>query len=410
MYFDSEKDLNIFDEFFKKRPEVSVESLKEDLTKYYLPYAQKLIELKKNKPNSNGIIVGVSAIQGAGKTTHGEVLEILLKHLGHSSVSRSIDDHYITHKELCELRTRDPRFIRRGVTHDISLAILDLRDLREMEEGKPILVSGYDKGAQHGDGDRFMWINPEEGLEIKVKLVEEELMVNKELQKVKALQLVSSSWNGQEVYLPRNMGSDVHVTEPILLEWLQNEIHSNEEISISMEGDQVKFATANSNIMVPKKSLPNGWRLITKKPDFIFYDGWMLGARRMEDESVFDVNLPALETEADRNFAKDVNKKLENYHPLWTMFEFMSVLYVPNYQKSIEWRDSAEETLRVKGEGMTHDEIKDFVHYFWRSVHPAIHIKQLAQNPTNTQQVVIIGDQHEVIEVITPEEVKLKYP
>ena len=82
-------------------------------------------------------------------------MEILLNHFGFSSVSRSIDDHYITHKELCELRQKDPRFIRRGVTHDISLALKDLQDLQNMTDENPVLVSGYDKGAHHGDGDRL---------------------------------------------------------------------------------------------------------------------------------------------------------------------------------------------------------------------------------------------------------------
>src|SRR5579884_1343622 len=116
MNFDPDKDLGIFDDLFKKRPEVSPESLKKDLNDYYLPYIQRLIDLKNQKGSNEAVIVGVSAIQGAGKSTQGEIMEILLGHLGHSSISRSIDDHYLTHQQLCELRQVDPRFIRRGVT------------------------------------------------------------------------------------------------------------------------------------------------------------------------------------------------------------------------------------------------------------------------------------------------------
>ncbi len=92
------------------------------------------------------------------------------------------------------------------------------------------------------------------------------------------------------------------------------------------------------------------------------------------------------------------------------MIEFMNVIYVPNNDMSLKWRDQAEEHLREKGEGMTHDQIIEFVHYFWRSVHPAIHIKNLAQNELHAQQVVIINDDHSEREVLMPEEVKVKYP
>src|SRR5581483_9628594 len=123
MDFDLNTDIKIFDDFFARRPEVTQDSLKHDLAKYYLPSVQKLVELKQQKSPGQGLIVGVSAIQGAGKTTQGEILEILLDHFGHSTDALSIDDHYITHKQLCELRNKDPRFIRRGVTHDIDLAM-----------------------------------------------------------------------------------------------------------------------------------------------------------------------------------------------------------------------------------------------------------------------------------------------
>ena len=119
MNFDIEKNITIFNPIFERRPEISKENLKQDLRNYYLPYIQKLIDKKKQRKNLDGLIVGISAIQGAGKTTQGEVLEILLKFLGYTCVSLSIDDHYVTHEELNKLREKGPRFIRRGATHDI---------------------------------------------------------------------------------------------------------------------------------------------------------------------------------------------------------------------------------------------------------------------------------------------------
>lgn len=296
MDFDIEKDFAIFDPVLKKRPEISSENLKEDLKKYYFPFIEKLIKLKQQRNSDGGIIVGVSAIQGAGKTTQGEILETLLKHLGHNTISLSIDDHYITRQQLNELRQKDPRFIRRGVTHDIPLAIKNLTELKNMADGREVQIPIYDKGLYNGDGDRA------------------------------------------------------------------------------------------------------GFKAITQKPHFIFYDGWMLGARKVLDESVFETGLPALDTPEHIQFAKDVNKKLDEYTPLWDLIDFMNVLYVPNYEISLKWRDQAEDVLRAKGEGMSHEQIREFIYYFWRSVHPAIHIKNLAFDD-KTDLVVIINDDHSIKEV-----------
>lgn len=308
MNFNTDENFSIFDNLLKKRPLINPETFKKDLQNYYLPFVEKLMKLKKRKSPSDGLVVGVSAIQGAGKTTQGEIMEILLKHTKFSSISLSIDDHYITHKELIILRQKDPRFIRRGVTHDIPLAIKNLKNLQSMEDGEEVKIPIYDKGAHSGDGDRV------------------------------------------------------------------------------------------------------GWKSVTQKPDFIFYDGWMLGARKVEDESIFESGLPALDSVEHIQFAKDINKKLDEYLPLWELIEFMNVLYVPDYNISLKWRDQAEDVLRAKGEGMSHDQIVEFVHYFWRSVHPAVHIKNLAQDSKHTDQVVIINDDHTIKEVLTPSEVKIKYP
>jgi pantothenate kinase-related protein Tda10 len=411
MDFNQDLDMGIFDSLLKKRPEVIVENLKRDIETYYLQYVQKLIDLKNEKSPDQGFLVGVSAIQGVGKTTQGEILEILLDHFGHSTFSQSIDDHYLTHKQLCELRQKDPRYIRRGVTHDINLALRDLKKLQTMKSGKPILISGYDKGVQSGDGDRLRWINMVPGLRIIAQVVDEELMVNKDLKQVKALKMVSANYKGQEIILLDNMGSDIPILEHFLpqalIDFLSN--HTSGLVAEMTQDGKIEFK-GDGEVTIEKKELPNAWRVVDKKPDFIFYDGWMLGARKFDDESVFSSGLPALEKTEDQDFAKMINQKLVEYEPFWQMFNFMNVLYVPNYQISIQWRDQAEEALRAKGAGMTHAQITEFVHYFWRSVHPAIHIKNLAHDSVHANQVTIINDDHSIKETLTPDEAKTKYP
>jgi pantothenate kinase-related protein Tda10 len=410
MNFDPETDFLIFADLLKKRPEITPDSLKESLKNYYLPYVEKLLKLKIEAGNDSGLVIGVSAIQGAGKTTQGEILEVLLKHFDRTSVSLSIDDHYITHKELVELRQKDPRFIRRGVTHDIALAVKNIEDLVNYFSGKPVLVASYDKGAQKGDGDRFAFINPIPNLTLKAKVFEEGLVINKELQQAKALKIISARFGSQDLQLPENMGSNIPINPQFLPVELVGFLlkPENQVVNISTAGQAV-FFTGASDINIPASKVPKGWRLVFEKPDFIFYDGWMLGARKVEDESVFSSGLPALEKPEDIEFAKFINNKLQEYDPLWNLINFMNVLYVANYEMSLKWRDQAEEALRAKGAGMTHDQITEFVHYFWRSVHPAIQIKNLAQNP-ETDQVVVINDDHSIKEVLKPEEVEAKYP
>lgn len=412
MDFNLKKDFIIFDPLFSSRPKLSPERLKEDLVNYYLPFVQNLINLKNQQEGSDGFIVGISAIQGAGKTTQGEILDILLKHFGFCAVSLSIDDHYVTHKKLCEIRFHDPRFIRRGVTHDIPLALQNLTDLEHMLSNEPVLISGYDKGAHGGDGDRFRWVVPDNHLTIKLRVIREELVINKKPQVANALHLTSLMFNNSPINLPVWMGSDIPVVEGFLPSKLINFLNETDgEITISMpEQGIAQFSTPFLDLTVSIKDLPNGWKLIPQKPDFIFYDGWMLGARMVQDETVFDQNLPGLETDQDRQFAKDINKKLAGYDILWKMIDFMNVLYVPNYQISLTWRDMAEQVLREKGEGLNEVEIKEFVHYFWRSVHPAIQIKNLAQDIFRTQQVVVINDDHSIKEILAPLQVKAKYP
>ena len=408
MNFDLENDFKIFDELLKKRPEITPESLKKDLVQDFIPYAEKLLKLKEDSGSDKGFVVGVSAIQGAGKTTQGEILEVLLKHFNKTSVSLSIDDHYITHKELVALRESDPRFIRRGVTHDIALAMKNIEELINFS-GSPVLVSGYDKGAQKGDGDRFAFVNPVANLTIKAKVMQEEIFINKVPENVHALKIISLSFGNQNIPIPENMGTDIPIHTQFLPQDLCNFLLrvENQVINVTRSGDDIYFV-GGSDMSIPASSFPKSWRLVTEKPDFIFYDGWMVGAKKVEDESIFDSGLPALEKPEDREFAKFINKKLENYDPLWKLFNFMTVLYVVDYNISLKWRDQAEEVLRQKGGGMTHDQIIEFVHYFWRSVHPAIQIKNLAQD-SETDQVVVINDDHSIEAILKPEEVKAKY-
>ncbi|MBD1942113.1 glycerate kinase [Coleofasciculus sp. FACHB-712] len=133
-------------------PQFLVLSL-ETLWNLWLPLATKLAQDRQQlgRPLIQGILGG----QGTGKTTLGAVLTLILKHLGNSTLSLSLDDLYKTYRDRLALRKQDPRLIWRGPpgTHDIQLG-LDVLDCLRQPSGQPIPVPRFDKSAWEGAGDR----------------------------------------------------------------------------------------------------------------------------------------------------------------------------------------------------------------------------------------------------------------
>ena len=126
----------------------------------WIPWAMHLTHLKHSPYGDRPLIQGVLGVQGAGKTTLGQVMEILLAILGRSLLNLSIDDFYLTYDERQALRQRDPRLLWRGPpgTHDVSLAIQTLDDLRRGVAMVPI--PRFEKSLHGGQGDR----TPSEGV------------------------------------------------------------------------------------------------------------------------------------------------------------------------------------------------------------------------------------------------------
>lgn len=98
-------------------------------------------------------IQGVLGVQGAGKSTLGRVISLLLETQGISCISLSIDDFYLPWAERQHLRQNDPQLIWRGPpgTHDLALAEAVLADLKA---GRTTQVPRFDKSLQGGEGNR----------------------------------------------------------------------------------------------------------------------------------------------------------------------------------------------------------------------------------------------------------------
>jgi len=123
---------------------------------YWLPLAQHLANQQAKIGRT--FIQGLMGGQGTGKTTLGLVLNILLRHLGKTFLSISLDDLYKTYSDRQKLRDRRPAFIWRGPpnTHDIDLGIEVLQQLhdRHPDRPQPIAIPRFDKSLHNGAGDR----------------------------------------------------------------------------------------------------------------------------------------------------------------------------------------------------------------------------------------------------------------
>lgn len=123
---------------------------------YWLPLAQSLASQQEKIGRT--FIQGLLGGQGTGKTTLGIVLNVLLRHLGKTFLSISLDDLYKTYADRQKLQNRCPDLIWRGPpsTHDVELGIQVLQQLRDrpLDSSHPIEIPRFDKSLHNGAGDR----------------------------------------------------------------------------------------------------------------------------------------------------------------------------------------------------------------------------------------------------------------
>ncbi len=124
----------------------------------YLPVYGWLKEMHASSTSATTLI-GMQCLQGGGKTTLCDQLELLARHDGLNCVVASIDDFYRTHAELEALARSmpdDPLLHGRGQpgTHDVPLMRATVDGLRALRVGETMRVPRYDKSAHGGLGDR----------------------------------------------------------------------------------------------------------------------------------------------------------------------------------------------------------------------------------------------------------------
>ena len=180
--------------------------------------------------------------------------------------------------------------------------------------------------------------------------------------------------------------------------------------------DQIR--EGKSPISIPRfdKSAFNGMgdratpEIINEKIDILLFEGWFIGVQTVA-ESVFESPPPPITTEADRQFAKDNNRRLKFYLPLWNRLDGLIILSPVDYRLSHPYsrtefgslrmtiaqrlRKEAEQKMIAQGKsGMSEAEIDQFVEYFWRSLHPELFITPLIESKRGVDGVIEIDANH----------------
>lgn len=129
-------------------------------------FFDKQYTIYKSDPSNTGrpYILGVSGVQGCGKTTFASRISNHIEKVHDARVVvLSIDDFYLPHDDRVALAKAHPNnaLLRtRGVpgTHDIKLA---LQTFSALSEGQEVKLPRFDKSAHKGAGDRVsesLWV------------------------------------------------------------------------------------------------------------------------------------------------------------------------------------------------------------------------------------------------------------
>ncbi len=174
---------------------------------------------------------------------------------------------------------------------------------------------------------------------------------------------------------------------------------------------RLKNAAADGQVTLPQfdKSLHQGEGdrtdpLTIPAPTIVLFEGWFVGAQPIDDRIFSDErSLPdPINTAADRQFARDSNRRLQSYVPLWNCLDSLLVLYPNDYRQSQAWRQQAEQQMKTQGRaGLPDSQIAAFVTYFWQALHPELFITPAIHSPA-TSLVVKIEPNHSPSAVYAP--------
>lgn len=180
------------------------------------------------------------------------------------------------------------------------------------------------------------------------------------------------------------------------------------DVSLAMQVLSQLQAAPPQPVLIPRfdKSLRAGaGDRVSPEPvnqvSIVLFEGWCVGLRPI-DKAAFTQPPAPIETAADRQFALDMNRRLEAYLPLWALIDRLALLQPADYRLSLRWRQQAEAAMRAEGKpGMTDAQVREFVHYFWRALHPQLFVPPLVQH-RGVDLVIEVSSNHGLGAVYRP--------
>jgi len=157
---------------------------------------------------------------------------------------------------------------------------------------------------------------------------------------------------------------------------------------------------ASATIRVPKfdkasdDRLPEHvWPQVDTPVDVVILEGWCLGARPQEAESLADpVNALEEEDDPDGSWRRRVNDRLsQDYRELFDQLDTLIMLRIPSFDKVLEWRALQEKKLIQKSTAADYEELHldRFIMYFERLTR-----HMLQTMPSYADTIIDIDEQH----------------
>jgi D-glycerate 3-kinase len=144
------------------------------------------------------------------------------------------------------------------------------------------------------------------------------------------------------------------------------------------EKNIAKIPRFNKSLFKGQGDREKEFEIINKPVDVLLLEGWFVGFEAIPEEVLESSKL--FEIKNNLSLALKSNHKLQEYETFWNKLDSLILLYPEQFEYSIEWRLEAEEKMKASGKnGMSESEIRDFVAYFWASLHPAIYVNNLKQ-------------------------------
>ncbi|KAJ5103900.1 hypothetical protein N7532_004429 [Penicillium argentinense] len=125
---------------------------------HVIPHISKHLQAQANGAPSKPFILGLTGLQGSGKSTWTDALvQSLNETHNYNSINLSLDDLYLDHDDLVRVRTENPSnklLQTRGQpgTHDAELSVAFFQSLGDRKT--EILIPSFDKSLFHGEGGR----------------------------------------------------------------------------------------------------------------------------------------------------------------------------------------------------------------------------------------------------------------